>query len=93
VVLVTKNYDPNPRAWVAAGGRTPHPHPPTLLRFAPHPHPHPPTLLRFAPERGSLPLPPKRGRGANKSPSPTKWEREGPSAQRWEGEGPEGMGG
>jgi len=39
---------------------------------------------------GSLPLPPKRGRGAFmalSSPSPTKWEREGPVAQQREGEG------
>jgi cytochrome c oxidase assembly protein subunit 15 len=39
---------------------------------------------------GSLPLPPKRGRGAISalaSPSPTKWEREGPiGVSRWEGE-------
>ncbi len=38
---------------------------------------------------GSLPLPPKRGRGAiSTNPSPTKWEREGPIGEsRWEGEG------
>ena len=35
---------------------------------------------------GPLPLPPKRGRGAN-NPSPTKREREGPVAQQREGEG------
>src|SRR5579885_234104 len=52
-----------------------------------------PTLTLPALRAGSLPLPPKRGRGALIGPSPTKWEREGPMAKPWEGEGGEAMGG
>src|SRR5690348_14859230 len=44
--------------------------------------PHPPSASRRAP-----PSPAHARERGEKSPSPTKWEREGPVAQRREGEG------